>query len=131
MPITYSAIANREVRTIKKGWMHPKDENDRYRPLFEAGHTLEEGQEPWPQMPDASGLPPAQTQIVAYETTSEGTPISPAFPNTPGGRLAIVNYCAEHATTFADTKADAETWAAILFGGGAAVDLDDGSVHFA
>jgi hypothetical protein len=68
-------------------------------------------------------------EIAAYETTTEGTPISPAFPDTPEGRLALVNYCAEHATTWGDHRADAETWAAILFGDGAMVGTD-GSVRF-
>ena len=54
---------------------------------------------------------------------SEGTPISPVFPNTPEDRLALVNYCAEHATTFGDHRAGAEAWVAILFGG-ASGDLD-------
>ena len=75
------------------------------------------------RMPDASGLRADDTEIVAYETVSEGTPISPVFPNTSEGRLALVNYCAEHATTFGEHRADAEAWAAILFGG-ASVDLD-------
>jgi hypothetical protein len=69
-------------------------------------------------------------EIVAYETTSEGTPISPAFPDTPEGRVALVNYCAEHATTFGDNKADAETWAAILFGQDPAMISEDGQVTF-
>ena len=54
----------------------------------------------------------ASAEIAAYETTSEGTPISPAFPNTPAGRLALINFCAANCTTFADNRADAETWAA-------------------
>jgi hypothetical protein len=74
-------------------------------------------------MPDASGLRADETEIAAYEIVSEGTPISPVFPNTSEGTLALVNYCAEHATTFGDYDAGAEAWAAVLFGG-ASVDLD-------
>ena len=100
-------IANREVRVIPKGWQHPKDARGKHVPLLPE------------DMPDAMG----ETEIAAYETTSEGTPISPAFPNTPEGRLALVNHCAERETTFGDHGADAEAWAAILFGC-ATVDLD-------
>jgi hypothetical protein len=57
-----------------------------------------------------------ETEIAAYETTSEGTPISPAFPNTDAGRLALINYCAGHCFTFGRHRADAEAWAAVLFG---------------
>jgi hypothetical protein len=131
MPITFSAIANREVRTIPKGWKHPKDERGRDLALWPSDKDTQEHFVPaWRFMPTVEAG--TETEIAAYETTSEGTPITPAFPDTPAGRLALVNYCAEHATTWADNKADAETWAAILFGDEAAtVDLDDGTVHFA
>lgn len=78
----YRFISNHEVRTIPAGWQHPMNERRRSVPLFPG------------QMPE----PPGETEIVAYETTSEGTPISPAFPNTPEGRLDLVRYCAEHCT---------------------------------
>ena len=41
----------------------------------------------------------------------------------------LVNWCAEHATTWADYKADAETWAAILFGGTLAFVSEGGQVE--
>ena len=66
------------------------------------------------KMPATWNVP--DTEIAAYEATSEGTPISPAFPNTDEGRLALINYCAEHCFTFGDHRGDAEAWAAILFG---------------
>jgi hypothetical protein len=44
--------------------------------------------------------------------------------------LALVNYCAAKATTFGDHRADAETWAAILFGQAAAGVGEDGSITF-
>jgi hypothetical protein len=62
--------------------------------------------------------------IIAYETMSEGTPISPAFPDTPEGRLGLLRHCAAHATTFGKHRAGIEAWAAILFGEHAPVRLD-------
>jgi len=103
-------VPGREVRVIPAGWQHPLDSAGRLVPLFPS------------QMPSVDGL--TVTEIVAYETTSEGTPISPAFPNTLAGRLDLVRYCAEHRTTFGSFKADAEAWAAILFGEGATVSED-------
>lgn len=60
-------IANREVRHVPPGWEHPRDERDRFVPLLPE------------QMPE----PGNGAAIMAYETTSEGTPISPAFSDTP------------------------------------------------
>ncbi len=54
---------SREVRKVDAGWEHPK-ENGEYIPL-----RMEE-------MPQKE---PSLFQM--YETTTEGTPISPAFPN--------------------------------------------------
>jgi hypothetical protein len=130
---TFEFIANREVRWIPRGWQHPRDARGRYVPLLPNGYAAGNGigaEEAWPEMPATTG--PVRTrglEIAAYETTTEGTPISPAFPDTPAGRLALVNYCAEHASTFGDHKADAETWAAILFGEDTAWVGADGSVH--
>jgi len=103
-------VPGREVRVIPAGWQHPVDSARRLIPLFPS------------QMPPVDGL--ALTEIVAYETTSEGTPISPAFPNTQTGRLDLVRYCAAHCTTFGSFRAEAEAWAAILFGEGATVTGD-------
>ena len=141
-------VGGREVRVVPKGWTHPKDENGRFRPLFPADRYPEtvEARRDWIKeygtrlpsrknyMPDVGGrraTDPAfeihRTDIMAYETTSEGTPISPAFPNTQEGRRALVEYCAEHATTFGDSTTGVESWAAILFGD--AVVALDGMIH--
>jgi hypothetical protein len=109
-------VPGREIRVIPRGWQHPRREGGRYQPLLPAGYAFDDDQERWPQMPDASRLPEGETEIAAYEAVSEGTPISPAFPNTPEGRRALVGYCAEHCTTFGRNRGDAEAWAAILFG---------------
>lgn len=120
--IQFIAIPNREVRTIPKGWRHPKDARGDYIPYADERYRAD-GEEPEEMMPATHHLPDAETEIAAYETTTEGTPISPPFSNTPDGRLALVQHCAEHATTFARGRADAEAWAAVLFGS-ATVDLD-------
>lgn len=105
-------VCNREVRVIPRGWQHPRNERGRNLPLLDE------------QMPSVARLGPDDTEIAAYEVTTEGTPISPAFPNRDEGRLALVRYCAEHAKTFGRATADAEAWAAILFGNNAAITLD-------
>jgi hypothetical protein len=138
-----SAIANREVRRVPRGWRHPRDARGRYLPLHRADFffgmseterdEIDESYRALPAYRDGFLMPEPRgaAEIVAYETTTEGTPASPAFPNTPEGRLALVNWCAEHATTFADHRADAETWAAVLFGDGLAAVGTDGRVTFA
>ncbi|HLF79727.1 MAG TPA: hypothetical protein VJB57_19775 [Dehalococcoidia bacterium] len=122
-----SFICNREVRWIPRGWQHPRDEQGRLRPLLPNGS----GADPASEMPAATGPSRvAGLEIAAYETTTEGTPLSPSFPDTPEGRLDLVNWCAENATTFGRTnKADAEAWAAILFGEESTVSAD-GRVTF-
>jgi hypothetical protein len=128
-------VANREVRWIPKGWKHPKEPGGRYAPLLPNGYAAQNGLTEADlngigEMPETTGPERLKgLEIAAYETTTEGTPISPAFPDTPEGRLALVNYCAVHATTWGEHQADAETWAAILFGDGAMVGTD-GSVEF-
>lgn len=104
-------VGGRELRMIPKGWLHPEG-TGKPRPLLPE------------DMPDVAGLAPEETEIVAYEAVSEGTPISPPFPNTPEGRLRLVEYCARHCTTWGDHKGGAEAWAALLFGKHTAVTAD-------
>ncbi len=105
-------LANRELRRIPQGWQHPQDARGRYVPLLPE------------QMPAVDG----PSEIVVYETASEGTPLTPAFPDTPEGRLQLIRYCVEHTTTFGRHRSGAEAWAAILFGEGASV-APDGAVQ--
>jgi hypothetical protein len=148
--MTYAFIANREVRLVPRGWQHPRDARGEFRPLLprDSEWRTEEGRRDLTE----SGLPVAnedafmpaiwqrqkdgsfrqiEAMIAAYETTTEGTPVSPAFPDTPEGRLALANWCAENAFTFGDHKADAEAWAAILFGEALAAVSPEGRVTFA
>ena len=112
-------VGGREVRRVPRSWQHPKDDRGRYVPLLPDDYWSDEPVDDAAKMP----APDGPTEIMAYETTTEGTPISPAFPNTPEGRRDLIAFCAEHCTTFGQHKADAEAWAAILFGE-AAVGLD-------
>jgi len=120
-------VNNREVRWIPRGWQHPKDAQGRYLPLLPNGY----GDDASIEMPStAAPIRAKGLEIAAYETTTEGTPLSPAFPDTPEGKLALVNWCAANAFTWGDSKADAETWAGILFGEDLASIGLDGSVRF-
>ncbi len=99
-------VPNRQLRIVPRAWQDPKDERGRYIPLFPE------------ELPSGAG-PREDPMVVAYETVSEGTPISPRFPDTPAGRVALTEYCAEHCATWGNHTADAEAWAAILSGTGA------------
>lgn len=107
-------VGGRALRTIPTGWQHPRDPERRhfYQPLLAE------------QMPEVAGLAPPETEIVAYETTTEATPISLPYPNTAQGRLDLVRFCSERCTTWGDHTAGPEAWALILFGEGAAVTAD-------
>jgi hypothetical protein len=80
-------------------------------------------------MPDFSLVAEEDLGICVYETTSEGTPISPVFPNTPHGRFMLAKYYTEHATVFAEQKTGFYNWCQILFGGElVVVDYEKGTV---
>jgi hypothetical protein len=89
-------LLNREVRPIAKGWEHPRtpghfrsDGTPAYRPLYsradllhaeERAANIADAQEdlgPERYMPLIPEGEPCD--YVLYETTSEGTPVSPAF----------------------------------------------------
>lgn len=94
----------REVRKVPPNWQHPKDDRDGswYRPLFD-GSDYQTRVASWNKAvaerglqgaidyevnpPDANDFMPVwpdseRTHYMMYETTTEGTPISPAF-STP------------------------------------------------
>jgi hypothetical protein len=61
------------------------------------------------------GVPDSEcTHYMLYESTSEGTPKSPAFATLEG----VAAYAAEHCTTFASFKATREEWLRMLSPGG-------------
>jgi len=98
-------LPNRELRRVPRGWQHPLDANGR----------------PIPLLPEQMPEPGTEADLVLYETASEGTPLSPVFPDSAAGRLVLVEFAAEQLTTFAGHRTSAEGWAAILFGEGASV----------
>lgn len=99
-------LPNREVRRVPLNWHHPTDAQGNDVPLFPTSNPTEEAiaeeldAEPGLtrqeleacSMPDFSAVPSQQMGIAVYETTTEGTPVSPVFPDTPQGRYALVEY---------------------------------------
>src|SRR3990170_4816828 len=88
-------VPGRAVRVIPKGWQHPKDRHGyiglnpaSYYPTTE--EAIKEYLEYSDELPPRSDYMPdpgdGETEIVAYESVSEGPPISPPFANTPEGR---------------------------------------------
>ena len=100
-----------EAREIPRGWQHPMDEHGLPVPLLPHGYAGDDA-EFYETMP----APTAYGEITAYETCSEGTPVSPAFPNTAEGRLALVGWCAANEKLFGKHLVEVEAWVAILFG---------------
>ena len=94
----FGFIINREIRRVPLDWEHPRDERGEPIPLYSRGsltpelvqELLAEGDSleriESQYMPDFSAVPEQELGLQAYETTSEGLPISPVFPNTPEGR---------------------------------------------
>jgi hypothetical protein len=64
------------------------------------------------------------THFMLYETTSEGTPLSPAFETLE----ELCEWAAEHATTFARFKATKEQWREMLDSG--LVYAQEGNITF-
>jgi hypothetical protein len=118
----------RVLRRVPEDWEHPKDEQGQYIPLLDSFPYTEEeiqegledgwldaskpnyGVELMPQWSERE-----RTHIQLYETTSEGTPISPVFPVSEIDALCV--YAAEHCTVFADFTATAAEWKAMLWEG--------------
>lgn len=122
---------NRELRRVPLDWQHPKDKEGYDEPLLsrDSKYTDEDIDEMLKDgdikskdevstwfMPDFSDVPDEKMGICAYECTTEGTPISPVFPNTSRGRFELAKYCAQNYSVFGENKADIESWAGILYG---------------
>ena len=127
--------AHRGIRRVPLGWEHPKDENGHYIPLFDAAASsggqynfdnvaelvedgdlrLGERMEPW-YMPGFGDIPEEEMGICLYETTTEGTPLTPIFPDTPEGQKDLAAYASEYATAYADWELSTQQWEARLFG---------------
>jgi len=124
----------REVRRVPADWQHPKNEFDRYKPLYpgeryEANATefmekanaegLQEAIDWYGQAPDQNDYMPnwpasERTHYMMYEDTSEGTPISPAFA-TPE---ELARWLADTgASSFGSDTASYEGWLRVAKGG--------------
>lgn len=140
----YYFLLNREIRRVPLDWEHPRDATGAFLPLQDRnlaytdaeiaelialGHSRVEI-ECW-LMPDFSSAPDEQLGLCVYETTTEGTPMTPVFVDTPEGRWALVQYCANSLSVFANRMLNVEAWAELLFGDSlAALDLRQGRVEF-
>jgi len=102
----------REIRYVPEGWKHPRRENGAYVPLFPADFAVgEEGDEDYISEEDCMPQwePEKLTYMMMYENTSEGTPISPAFPREDVEGLA--QWLADNnASSFAGRGATKEQW---------------------
>jgi hypothetical protein len=107
---------NLELRQVPLAWEHPTDERGQYVPLLSrrAFEELEgatysdedlavmhaEGFDPLnpeaASMPDFSEVPPEEMGWRVYHTVNEGEPATPAFPDTPEGREALIAHTAEN-----------------------------------
>jgi hypothetical protein len=124
----------REVRRVPADWQHPKNEYDRYMPLypgerykanaegfFEKANAegLQEAIDWYGQAPDQNDYMPdwpesERTHYMMYEDTSEGTPISPAFA-TPE---ELAHWLADTgASSFGSQTASYEGWLRVAQGG--------------
>lgn len=86
--------------------------------------TVEAFEEWYGEKPDPSDYTSTRpdddlTHIVMYENTSEGTPISPKFPNTPEGEDELARWLADNlASAFAGRTATYEQWLGTIRKGG-------------
>jgi hypothetical protein len=125
----------REVRRVAKNWEHPKNElTGRYKPLFPYSYYEESKEEfltelvknglqsaiyEYGSAPDINDYMPnwdnsEATHYMMYETTSEGTPISPAFETPEEVARWLVD---NNASAFADQTATYEAWLRVANGG--------------
>ena len=124
----------REVRRVPADWQHPKNEYDRYKPLYPGerykanaegflekanAEGLQEAIDWYGQAPDQNDYMPdwpasERTHLMMYEDTSEGTPISPAFA-TPE---ELARWLADTgASSFGSYTASYEGWLRVAKGG--------------
>jgi len=131
----------REVRKVPVDWQHPKNEQGNDKPLFEGykddarefmelanNKGLQEAIE-YMGCPDKEDYMPdwadeEKTHLMMYETTSEGTPISPAF-ETPEelARWLVDN----GASAFGRSTGSYEGWLRVAGGGYAPSAVMDAS----
>jgi len=117
----------REVRRVPPDWEHPKNEHGYYIPMFERfpyneAEIAEGLREEWlrgdpphygiscmPNWPEAE-----RTHYQMYESTTEGTPISPVMPTPEALAEWLV---ANNVGAFASITASYEAWLRVAKGG--------------
>ncbi len=136
----------RHVRKVPANWKHPKNEKmDEFVPLLDGyaeefrkfleitnSKGLEAAIDWMGRCPDKDDYMPEwpeeeKTHYMMYETTSEGTPISPAFPTEED----LARWLADTgASSFADRGASYEEWLNMIKIGSApsAITTGDGVI---
>lgn len=125
---------SREVRKVPAGYEHPKSREGRFIPLYDGGSYkskaddfmekainfgLQEAIDCCGNPPNREDFMPAwdeseKTHFMMYETTTEGTPISPAF-DTPE---KLAKWLADTgASSFGSMTATYEQWLRVCNGG--------------
>jgi hypothetical protein len=121
----------REVRRVPANWVHPRDAEGDLIPMHEhfpynASEVQEGLADGWlVNEPPYYGVPvmpqwadEERTHYMMYETTTEGTPLSPAMP-TPE---ALAQWLVDRQTRLcADAAASYPTWLAVIHGRAAVV----------
>jgi len=121
---------SREVRKVPAEWVHPKNERGNYKPLFE-GYASDS--EEFMSIAQKDGLQSAvefmgsvdkdnympdwndeeATHLMMNETTSEGTPISPAFETPEALAIWLVD---NNASAFGGCGASYDGWLLVANG---------------
>lgn len=128
-------MGHREVRPVAPGWQHPRepgyysDGSPRYRGLFSRADMLRHLEynadcpldelmdiDPSDYMPEIPEGSPYEYRL--YETTSEGTPVSPAFSTLEG----LAAWCETGATAFASIRWTRHEWLASFRAGTTGTD---------
>ena len=102
-------MGHREVRRVPMDWEHPRRSDGKYAGLaardilayYEPGEELGRKYELMPEFPEGTA-----TGWQLYETTSEGTPVSPVFATAE----ELAAWCEDGATVTARLKWTREQW---------------------
>jgi hypothetical protein len=112
----------REMRTVPADWVHPKDKNGDFIPLYQGSDYalhLAYQKEDSEMVVDIDDYMPIwsdenATNYMMYEDTTEGTPISPAFETIEELAQWLTD---NNASRFADIGATYDEWLYIINGG--------------
>src|SRR5262245_19511161 len=104
----------RQIRSVPRDWVHPRDEDGEYIPLLDKDYAtaLEEyeahpdhyEEAPKPEFYRRSWTAEEATCFQFYESTTEGTPMSPVF-ETEEEMLAWLDYVDELADDMDEDEA--------------------------